>query len=219
MSEGNGPTSVYRYYDRLNMLIYVGITGRGMSRNVEHNKSKPWWQHVTRQEVEHFATRDEAHAREVDLIERHTPPFNVQHNRDHREMRALYEALVEGGMLRQDPVEMVRELKNRLPLTFVHRTVDELAVFRTLPAHAAVATRLVLPPDASVRLNSDEGAIVGRLQRVEVSGPFAIFTGHLRKSAEPTSVDAVVRQMAVKGPTTFGVRRVRVEFSEARRAA
>lgn len=35
-------TSLYRYFDDGGALIYVGITGRGIARNVEHDKTKCW---------------------------------------------------------------------------------------------------------------------------------------------------------------------------------
>ena len=88
-----GPTSVYRYYDKHGVLLYVGITGRGMARNGEHNKTKEWWQYVTRQEVEHYKTRRAAHSTEKKLIRQHRPPFNVQHNPGHAETREAYLSL------------------------------------------------------------------------------------------------------------------------------
>ena len=85
-----GPTSVYRYYDKHGVLLYVGITGRGLARNSEHNKTKEWWQYVTRQEVEHYKTRRAAHNIEKELIRQHRPPFNVQHNPGCAETRDAY---------------------------------------------------------------------------------------------------------------------------------
>lgn len=46
------PTSLYKYYDRDGVLLYVGITGRGDTRNAEHNKTKFWWKFVSRQSME-----------------------------------------------------------------------------------------------------------------------------------------------------------------------
>lgn len=74
------PTSVYRYYDQHKVLLYVGVTARGISRNREHNATKDWWQYVVSQEVDHYQTRDAALAQEKFLIQKHLPPFNTQHN-------------------------------------------------------------------------------------------------------------------------------------------
>jgi hypothetical protein len=73
--------SVYKYFDKNSILIYVGMTGRGSRRNAEHNKTKDWWPLVASQEVEHFDTREQASAREVGLISELSPPFNRQHNK------------------------------------------------------------------------------------------------------------------------------------------
>jgi hypothetical protein len=87
------PTSVYRYYDSDGTLIYVGITGRGVQRQREHNERAEWWPFVRRQDVEHFDNRPEAAARERDLIGRHCPPFNRQHNPLYTQKREDYLAL------------------------------------------------------------------------------------------------------------------------------
>lgn len=92
------PTSVYKYYDRANILIYVGITNGGILRNRQHNDSNEWWKFVAKQEVEHFKSRGLAHEREVVLIEQFRPPFNKQHNKDHEAVRRYYLDMVEGHL-------------------------------------------------------------------------------------------------------------------------
>lgn len=89
------PTSLYWYYDKNELLLYVGITGRGMSRNSEHNKSKPWWEFVAHQKVEHFDSRHKALAAEKRAIQTYMPPFNVQHNPEHGAAEAAYRAFTE----------------------------------------------------------------------------------------------------------------------------
>lgn len=90
------PTSVYLYFDRGGVLIYVGITGRGVSRQQEHERDKPWWAYTHTQTIEHYPTRDEALAREAVLIATHCPPFNTQHNGDTGQ-RDVYVAHAEAG--------------------------------------------------------------------------------------------------------------------------
>jgi hypothetical protein len=72
------------------MLLYVGITSRGQSRNREHNQSKDWWRFVTTQSVEHHPSRPEALRRERALIRQFRPPFNTVHNPDHAATRQAY---------------------------------------------------------------------------------------------------------------------------------
>lgn len=84
------PTSVYRYYDSDGALVYVGITSKGPQRQSQHTVTAEWWPHVARQDVEHYPSRDEAAARERELIQRFRPPFNVQHNPEHEAVRDAY---------------------------------------------------------------------------------------------------------------------------------
>jgi len=88
-----GATSVYIYRDALHRIIYIGITSRGVSRQVEHNRDKSWWPYVARQDIEHYPSRDEALARERFLISTFRPPFNSQHNPEAEHARAAYEAM------------------------------------------------------------------------------------------------------------------------------
>ena len=90
-------TSVYRYYDLNGLLLYVGITSRGISRNREHNTTKEWWGYVTRQVVDHYATRAEALDVERVLIRSFRPPFNAQHNPSHDQDKRAYLAFAAAG--------------------------------------------------------------------------------------------------------------------------
>lgn len=102
IDESGDATSVYKYFDKGGILLYVGITGAGILRQRQHNQSKEWWKFVSRQLVEHFDSRSLAHEREVALIKRFNPPFNKQHNKQHAAARRYYLDLVEG---RVDPPE------------------------------------------------------------------------------------------------------------------
>lgn len=92
------PTSVYLYYDKNDVLLYVGITSRATKRQQEHNTDKEWWQYVAKQAIEHFASRPEALARESELIRQFRPPFNKQQNPDHEAMREMYMAYRAGDL-------------------------------------------------------------------------------------------------------------------------
>lgn len=132
-------TSVYRYYDAHGVLLYVGITSRGMTRQHEHNQAQPWWTHVVRQEVDHHPTRLLAGAAEKRLIREHRPPYNVQHNPDHRALRAQYEAFVAGvgDTVWAPPMPMVLPVY-RTP--FLDR--DNLRAFTSLPGFAELAASI-----------------------------------------------------------------------------
>jgi hypothetical protein len=84
------PTSVYRYLDADGVLIYVGITNRGVQRQAEHVAHSKWWRFVCTQDVEHYDDRPTAERRERLLIEKHQPPFNVTHNAEHKRRLTAY---------------------------------------------------------------------------------------------------------------------------------
>lgn len=86
----NVPTSLYLYYDNCNVLLYVGVTNRGARRNWEHNADKAWWPHVSRQEIRHLPSREEALRLEREIIAERRPPFNRQHNPGHEELAEFY---------------------------------------------------------------------------------------------------------------------------------
>lgn len=83
------PTSLYLYYDKYNVLLYVGVTHRGIKRNHEHS-DKNWWQYVARQEVTHLPSRVAALKAERETIIRRSPPFNRAHNPGHDELAVAY---------------------------------------------------------------------------------------------------------------------------------
>ena len=124
----DSPTSVYKYYDAHGLILYVGITSRGTTRNGEHNRDKEWWPFVVRQEVEHHPTRAAALDRERSLIRRYRPPFNVVHNLGHEETRSAYLTFRESkatpsiliqGLVSRNRVDMdVKQIGDRLFLSY-----------------------------------------------------------------------------------------------------
>lgn len=138
MSLSAEPTSVYRYFDRHGYLIYVGITSRGIARNVEHNHSKEWWRFVVKQEVDHFPDRRTALRHEKTLIQQHEPPFNKQHNPHHEQLRLAYLDLQDTSKTFPSPGAIVVRFRGRAPLELVSREGDRV-VFRTLGRHVKLA--------------------------------------------------------------------------------
>jgi hypothetical protein len=142
------PTSVYRYYDKAGVLLYVGITSRATTRQQEHNADKEWWAFVARQEVEHLDTRPLASERERELIRQFHPPFNKVHNNGWREVREAYLAAHHLLPDRQGEAlsltDAFHAAKGRIPLTQVERgqssTFAAPALYRGLLLVAASAT-------------------------------------------------------------------------------
>lgn len=103
-------TTVYRYYDVNNILLYVGVTSRGAKRNAEHF-SKVWWKYVSRQEMAHYADRRTALAEERKLIASHQPPFNTQLNQSSDASRAAY--LEFAGHHKSTGVDVIKHIGKR----------------------------------------------------------------------------------------------------------
>jgi predicted GIY-YIG superfamily endonuclease len=76
------PHILYRFYDRTNVLLYVGITVNLGERMQQHAGSKDWWLHVDRSatRIEYFDTRSAALDAERDAIKSEKPLHNDQHN-------------------------------------------------------------------------------------------------------------------------------------------
>ncbi len=74
------PTSLYRHYDAVGCLLYVGISLSAFTRFAQHKHGSLWSANVTRMEIEHYASREAALAAEKEIIETERPVWNVQHS-------------------------------------------------------------------------------------------------------------------------------------------
>jgi hypothetical protein len=70
---------VYRLYDAIGVLLYVGVTDRWPQRALEHYRSKSWAADVARWEISRWPERSMAEWAERDLIRRLRPLWNIQH--------------------------------------------------------------------------------------------------------------------------------------------
>lgn len=77
MPDSSAPTTLYRLYDGEDALLYVGIAGNPGRRFEQHRKDKPWWGSVGAVRLEHFDTREEAMAAELDAIRTEHPRHNI----------------------------------------------------------------------------------------------------------------------------------------------
>lgn len=214
MADATGPTSLYRYYDGSDILIYVGITGRGISRNAEHNRLAEWWPFVARQEVEHFPSRQAALRREKHLIVELRPPFNRQHNPDFPASRDLYRAF--NASLDGTPVSrewrdvhpLFASLKRTLPLFQMPRICDDELVLRTQPAHAAIALGLEFRPKTPVWTPQRKA---GQIREIARYGVVAV----IRAKVDPQTplmmaAEAKLRAVDLKGGATFRITNIQL---------
>lgn len=157
------PTSVYRYFDQGGLLLYVGITARGIARQREHNADKEWWPFVARQEVDHFESREAAAKRERHLIRQFHPPFNKQHNPHHDELRQIYLTAVTPGVIGDylgDAASTLGRLKHKLPLVVAGRSQGTITL--AAPSDSIALTRALRWPTAPpLMARTKVGSLVG----------------------------------------------------------
>lgn len=77
---GVATTTLYRFYDRDGLLLYIGIAGNPARRFKQHNDDKLWWSTVATSTMEHYPTRAAALKAEKLAIEAEVPLHNWVHN-------------------------------------------------------------------------------------------------------------------------------------------
>ncbi len=75
-------TTLYRFFDADDRLLYVGIAGTATQRWEQHAKEKGWWDSVARVTVENHPSRQAAADAERNAIRNESPLYNVVHNRN-----------------------------------------------------------------------------------------------------------------------------------------
>lgn len=70
-------TAVYRFYDKDDVLLYVGVTGDFEVRKSKHALTAKWWPEVARHELEWHSSRLDAFIAEATLIRDERPVHNL----------------------------------------------------------------------------------------------------------------------------------------------
>lgn len=197
---GPVPTSVYRYYDAADILLYVGVTSRGTARNREHWSTKRWWQYVSHQEIDHFDSRDNALERERELIAAFSPPFNKQHNPAHKHLQTIYLAYAAAYQPGNESfIDLYRRTNHRVALRpMVERGGPPDDVwFATLPEHHVIARTMTIAPGKKnwVRVAADHGRPFGQvIEVVHGRGMVVLLRAHVSGAPwPPTTASAVLK--------------------------
>lgn len=69
-------TALYRFYDRDQALLYVGISGQPGERWAKHRRCAPWWARARYVAIEIHETEWEALSAERAAIQDEAPQFN-----------------------------------------------------------------------------------------------------------------------------------------------
>lgn len=72
------PCAVYRLYDTLGKLLYVGASHNPDQRRRDHRKEKPWRRRIASMTIEWYPDRAAAEAAEREVIAREEPEYNVR---------------------------------------------------------------------------------------------------------------------------------------------
>ena len=90
-------TALYRWYDDIDLLLYVGISDELLDRVTNHVKGSPWMDFAVRSTIKRYPSRTKAAAAEVEAIKSEQPLFNLKHNNTPEARRRLFHYLVEHG--------------------------------------------------------------------------------------------------------------------------
>lgn len=203
-------TSVYSYFDKYGVLIYVGITSRNTVRQREHISTKDWWPHVASQEVEHFSAREVASLRERLLIQSNEPPFNTQHNPASEIRRAEYlsfrQSADETGLSSHE--ELWRDTGGIIPLHLISQ-VDTEVVLATDPGMAPIVCRLT--EQGYRQAKAVAGSVkCGHSTDIRLRGMVAAISLHLRKGVEVDDPYMRTKMIPSRQGTKYTVRNVQV---------
>lgn len=71
---------LYRFFDRNERLLYIGITSSPKDRFRQHAESKSWWPQVATRQITFYPTRADLAAAEIAAIKRERPMYNIAHS-------------------------------------------------------------------------------------------------------------------------------------------
>jgi predicted GIY-YIG superfamily endonuclease len=75
-------TTLYRHFDAVDRLLYVGISDGIKKRLAQHERTAWWWPLVKRITLDHFDSREEAAAAEVLAITTERPHCNQRRRKN-----------------------------------------------------------------------------------------------------------------------------------------
>lgn len=83
----NSATYLYRHFSKSNELLYVGISLSAVQRLSQHKDHSHWFSNISRVEIQHFLTRQEALDAEREAIQKEQPICNIQLKKTLKEIK------------------------------------------------------------------------------------------------------------------------------------
>ena len=122
-------TSVYKFYDDEQNLLYVGISLNVFARLSQHKRDKDWWDEITNIKVQHTDTREDALDLEARLIKDEEPKYNIAMNNGiyievdkEAQLRKLAEEIQDPSMSDEFKIRY-KELKEKI----MHLALEKIA--------------------------------------------------------------------------------------------
>ncbi len=187
---GSRPHALYRFYDRSDVLLYVGITVDLPTRLGNHQTDKPWWLDVARITGELLPSRREVFAAEQKAIRDEKPLYNVQHN----EMVDVPDPRGSEGPTRADldRVEFTAHFEGRRELAeqlLEHLDEDEIEELLDRAVETAEEDEEEgIPADCDLRTSGDylgRAAVLAMEDRVDQLRGFEMAANRLVESLPP----------------------------------
>lgn len=155
MTQPTGRTALYRFFDREDRLVYVGISNNPRARWEGHAADKPWWSSVVTREIEWFDTRKEAESAERREISARSPKWNVAPGMPDRSQPVMRRALRKGWTppdslielfaryeCEQEAVGKLRDELERAIVTEMHAGVSGVRMAKFFPWEPETFRRL-----------------------------------------------------------------------------
>lgn len=77
MTNQTRPAQLYRLFNEMGELIYIGVAYSASDRAKQHRMSKSWWCEVAQSEIEQFDSREAALAVEKSALQAEKPKYNI----------------------------------------------------------------------------------------------------------------------------------------------
>ena len=98
VSKPNKSPVLYRHFNKIGELLYIGISMSSMHRLGEHSRNATWFKNIATISLEHFSKMSQAREAEKTAIWFEKPKHNIQHNKNPKTLAPL----LQGPLIPED---------------------------------------------------------------------------------------------------------------------